>query len=216
MKKITFSLPAAALGEATEAVLLGDFNNWNLDKAIGLKVQADGTLAASIELEAGKSYQYKFLLNNGQWINDWAAHQYIHNADFGVENSVVFVAEEEVIVKETVAKIAAKPVKKAKKTVTAPKTKKVKAEKETPAAKDDLTKIEGIGPKIAKLLGGEGIKTFTDLGKATGKKLKTILEAAGPTFQIHDPASWPKQAKLAAAEKWEDLKALQDKLVAGK
>lgn len=214
MKKIIFSLPAEALGDATEAILLGDFNDWNLDKAIGLKVQADGSLAASVDLEEGKSYEYKFLLNNGQWINDVAADTYAHNPAFGVENSVVIVTEE-IIVSEVAATAKKAPTKKTKKTP-APKAKKEKIVKENISVKDDLTKIEGIGPKISKLLDAEGIKTFNDLGKATSKKLKGILEAAGSKFQVHDPASWPKQAKLAAGGKWEELKSLQDKLIAGK
>jgi len=205
MKKITFTLPAEALGTATEAFLLGDFNEWNLDKGISLSVQPDGSLAASVDLEPGKTYEYRFLLNNGTWINDWAAEQYVHNAVFGVENSVISVPAE---------KKAA-----VKKTKTAAPKKETKAKKEVKpvvAAKEDLTKIEGIGSKIAKLLEAEGITTFAGLGKATGKKLKAILEAAGPKFQLHDPASWPKQAKLAAAGKWDELAALQEKLVGGK
>ncbi|MCH5600202.1 glycoside hydrolase family 13 [Niabella ginsengisoli] len=212
MKKITFTLPAEALGTASEALLLGDFNEWNLDNAIGLSVQPDGSLAASVELEPGKTYEYRFLLNNGTWINDWNAQQYIHNQSFGVENSAITVPAE-IIKEKATPKAKAIATKTVTKKATAPKAKKEKIE---PSVKDDLTKIEGIGNKITKLLEAEGITTFAALGKATGKKLKAILETAGPKFQLHDPASWPKQAKLAAAEKWDELKALQDKLVAGK
>ena len=226
MKKITFKLPAEALGTATAALLLGDFNGWNYENAVSLTVQADGSLAASVELEAGKSYEYRFLLNNGTWINDWAADKYVHNEAFGVENSVVIVPAE--TAKPTAKK--AKPAVTKEKKEAAPKVaatpketvakkaapSKAKKEKVVVPAKDDLTKIEGIGTKIAKLLEADGIVTFADLGKATGKKLKAILEAAGPKFQLHDPASWPKQAKLAAAAKWDELAALQEKLIGGK
>jgi len=211
MKKITFTLPAEALGNATEALLLGDFNNWNSDKGIPLSVQPNGSFAASVDLEPGKSYQYRFLLNNGTWVNDWAAQQYVQDAVFGVENSLITVPSDTTSEKPT-AKKAKTTATKTKKEA-APKVKKVKTEV---AVKEDLTKIEGIGPKIAKLLEAEGIITFAALGKATGKKLKAILEVAGPKFQLHDPASWPKQAKLAAAGKWDELAALQDKLIAGK
>ena len=249
MKKITFTLPAEALGTATEALLLGDFNEWDLDKAIRLIAQPDGSLAVSVDLEPGKSYEYRYYLNNGTWVNDWAAERYVFNEEFGIENSLVIVPEEVVIVVEKKAtkapatkaatpKVAAPEVAAPEATPAAPKVKEkkvapakkapeatvVKKEKAAPAtpavpavpAKDDLTKIEGIGPKIAKLLEAEEIKTFKDLGKATGKKLKAILEAAGPKFQIHDPASWPKQAKLADAGKWDELAALQDTLIGGK
>lgn len=216
MKKVTFKLPAEALGNATKALLLGDFNDWNIDKAIGLEVQADGTLAAVVKLEPGQRYEYRYYLDNGTWVNDNNVESFTDNV-FGSENCVITVAAEEITLVEAPAKKAKATVKKEKKTAEPKAKKEKKAVKEvTEPAKDDLTKIEGIGPKISKLLIAEGIVTFKDLGKATGKKLKAILEVAGPKFQMHDPASWPKQAKLAAAGKWDELKELQDTLNGGK
>ena len=230
MKQITFSLPLEALGEATEALLLGDFNNWNPENAPVLTVQADGILKTNILLEPGKTYEYRFLLNDGRWVNDWAALGYVYKPELNAENSVITIEEEILVITETPVlvektKAAAKksPAKTAKpkaeviieKPKAEPKTTKKVVKAEAPA-KDDLTKIEGIGPKIAKLLEAEGIVTFKDLSKATAKKLKGILDAAGPKFQMHNPTSWPKQAKLAAAGSWEDLKTLQNELTAGK
>ena len=88
----------------------------------------------------------------------------------------------------------------------------------TPKAevKDDLKKIEGIGPKIAELLNNAGIKTFKKLSKTEVKDIKKILLDAGSRFQMHDPGSWPKQAGLAAAGKWDELAALQEVLDGGK
>ena len=97
----------------------------------------------------------------------------------------------------------------------AKETKAAKAEKAEPAA-DDLTKIEGVGKKIAALLAAENILSFKELSKISVKKLKGILEVAGSKFQVHDPTSWPKQAKLAAAGKWEELEELQKELIGGK
>ena len=90
-----------------------------------------------------------------------------------------------------------------------------KAEK-TETVADDLTKVEGIGKKIAELLVAENIVSFKDLSKASAKKLKGILDAAGNKFKMHDPTSWPKQAKLAAAGNWAELGELQKELVGGK
>ncbi len=81
---------------------------------------------------------------------------------------------------------------------------------------DDLTKIEGIGPKAAEALQEAGIKTFAKLSKSTPEKLKEILEKSGGSFNALDPATWPEQAELAAGDKWDELKKLQDKLVGGK
>ncbi|MEM1318810.1 MAG: hypothetical protein AAGG75_01070 [Bacteroidota bacterium] len=83
-------------------------------------------------------------------------------------------------------------------------------------ATDDLKKIEGIGPKIEKLLRAEGIITFAELSKTRLPRLRGILKAAGKRYAIHDPKTWAKQARLAAAGKWKQLKKLQDELMGGK
>ena len=86
-----------------------------------------------------------------------------------------------------------------------------------PVAKpDDLTKIEGIGPKISHLLNVDGIITFAQLAQTQISQLEHILTKAGPRYRMADPATWPEQAALAAADKWDDLKALQNKLHHGK
>ncbi|WP_114790051.1 isoamylase early set domain-containing protein [Niabella yanshanensis] len=174
MKKITFTLPAEALGNATGAVLLGDFNDWNFDKGISLSVQPDGTLAASVELEAGKSYQYRFLLSDGTWVNDWAAQQYVHDAAFGVENSLIIVPAETIVEKvATIAKkvkaavtpkeATAKPKKEAK--AAAPKVKK---EKEATVTKK--VKAEAAAPKEESAKPQKEAKTVAPATKR--KKLK--------------------------------------------
>lgn len=88
----------------------------------------------------------------------------------------------------------------------------------TPAAPvahtDDLTKIEGIGPKINGVLQESGIKTFADLAQADGAQLRTILNAAG--LRVNDPTTWPEQAALAATGQWTALQQLQASLDAGR
>ncbi len=81
---------------------------------------------------------------------------------------------------------------------------------------DDLTKIEGIGPKAAEALHEGGIKTFSKLSKSTPEEIKEILEKSGGHFNALDPGTWPQQAELAASDKWDELKTLQDKLVGGR
>lgn len=99
----------------------------------------------------------------------------------------------------------------------APAPKKAAAPKKEKAPKlDDLKLIEGIGPKIETLLKEGGISTWAELSEAPVERLKEILDAAGPRYQIHDPATWPAQAKLAAEGKWDELKTLQDELVGGR
>lgn len=85
-----------------------------------------------------------------------------------------------------------------------------------PALKEDLTKIEGIGPKIMELLYGGGIFSFEQLAASTPVSIQVILDKAGPRYQMHDPGSWPRQAKLAAAGNWTELEKLQDELDGGR
>jgi large subunit ribosomal protein L27 len=95
--------------------------------------------------------------------------------------------------------------------------KKAAAPKKEKAPKlDDLKVIEGIGPKIETLLKEGGINTWAELAEAPVERLKEILGAAGPRYQIHDPSTWPAQAKMAAEGKWEELKAYQDELTGGR
>ncbi len=91
------------------------------------------------------------------------------------------------------------------------------AKEEAPAAKPDkLTKVEGIGPKIAEVLNNNGIHTFADLAAKDPADIKTMLTEAEGNFAAHVPDTWPTQAKLAADGKWDELKELQDKLDGGK
>lgn len=80
---------------------------------------------------------------------------------------------------------------------------------------DDLTIIEGIGPKINELFKDNGLKTFAQVAKASEPQMRAILEKGGSRFRMANPGTWAQQAALAADNKWADLKALQDKLNAG-
>ena len=119
--------------------------------------------------------------------------------------------------KVEVAAVAAAPVK----------AKAVAAVVETPVAvetvaaaptvkADDLKKIEGIGPKIEELFHNAGIMTFAQLSEASVETMEAILAEAGPRFSTHNPGTWAQQAALAAAGKWDELKAWQDELDGGK
>lgn len=86
----------------------------------------------------------------------------------------------------------------------------------TPVVPDDLKIVEGIGPKIEGLLNNEGILTFAQLAATTTERIKEILDAAGPRFQMHDPTTWPQQSALARDGKWDELKTWQDELNKGR
>ena len=60
---------------------------------------------------------------------------------------------------------------------------------------DDLTKIKGIGPKVASLLNEGSIINFAQLSTTTIADLQAILDKAGSRYRIIDPSTWPEQAK---------------------
>lgn len=174
----------------TPIMILGDFNDWQADKAYQMR-KKNGSYVKSLKLENGKRYEFRYLSKNHDWFNDSEADDYVASPYMGIQNCVVDLSKVPVAV----------PVKKSK-------TKK--------SLKDDLKKIEGIGPKISSILSEKGIDSFEKLSKASVKTLEGILKDAGSRFTMHKPKSWPKQAKLAFQDKWEELKKLQDKLDGGK
>lgn len=95
-----------------------------------------------------------------------------------------------------------------KETKSAPKAKK--------SDKDNLTIVEGVGPKVQELLNENGINTFKDLSSKTAEEIKAILEPKGGIYASMDPGTWPEQAKLAAEGKMDELKAWQEQLDGGK
>ncbi len=110
------------------------------------------------------------------------------------------VAEEKVEAKEEKTEVAAK---------------EEKAEEGEAAVADDLTKIEGIGPKAAEALVGKGVTSYGKLAEASADQIKEILTEASSTLSHLDPTSWPKQAKMAADGKWDELQAWQDEVKGG-
>jgi 1,4-alpha-glucan branching enzyme len=85
--RVTFKLPSKV--NADSAVLLGEFNNWN-NSAVQMKKLKNGDFSATLSLDAGNSYRFRYLLDGSRWENDWAPDGYVAN-DFGTEDSVVAV-----------------------------------------------------------------------------------------------------------------------------
>ena len=93
---------------------------------------------------------------------------------------------------------------------------------EAPVAKksakkgDDLTIIEGIGPKVAAIFAEAGISSFADLAKKSKEELEAILDPNGAVYVAMDPTTWAEQAQLAAEGKMEELETLKKELNGGK
>ena len=80
---------------------------------------------------------------------------------------------------------------------------------------DNLEVIEGVGPKIAHLLRSNGVKSFAQLAGMSPESIHSILHSGGTHFNMADPKTWPDQAKLAAANRWQELRELQDRIFHG-
>jgi len=143
-KKIDFLLPADIADGATSGILLGDFNNWDFNNGVALKQQKDGSLKASVSLQSG-SYEYRYLLNDGRWVNDTQASKYSYKPEFSVENCVIEVVSEIAPVAPkvtTTVKVKATPEAVTEKTKAPAKTAKTKVLVES--------KVEAIAPKTTK------------------------------------------------------------------
>jgi len=95
------------------------------------------------------------------------------------------------------------------------KIKSVKKEKQRVERNDNLKVVEGIGPKIEKLLKLNNINDLEELSETWYDELKLILERAWDNFKIINPRSWPYQAELASSKQWGKLKEYQDFLIWG-
>lgn len=193
--KVTFTLPVDALSDAKEVRVVGDFNNWQWESGTVME-RGQKVFKATLELLQGRHYQFRYIADNGDWENDWAADAYVPSPYFGIDNSVV-VVEDRSRHQGNGTAVSRKPTGQS-------------------LQKDDLKKIEGIGPKIAGLLAEAGIASFRALADAPLEKLQEVLLQAGPRFRMHDPSTWSEQARLAADGEKEALAELQKALKGGK
>ena len=83
--EVTFRMPP--LDDVVELYLCGDFNGWQV-KGVPLRQESDGTWVATLVLDAGMSYRFRYCDNQGRWHNDWEADAYVPN-NFGTEDSVL-------------------------------------------------------------------------------------------------------------------------------
>lgn len=82
----------------------------------------------------------------------------------------------------------------------------------TESVDDDLTKLSGIGPKLAEAMQANGIKHYEQLATLTTDDLNTKLASSGIRYSKAFADSWAEQAKLAAASDWNGLKIYQKTL----
>ena len=86
--KVTFELTPETVGTAEDVKIAGDFSNWT-EEPVAMKKQKNGVFKATLDLETGKEYQFRYLVDDTRWINDEAADKYVPNNLTFEENSVV-------------------------------------------------------------------------------------------------------------------------------
>lgn len=74
--KVKFALPADKVGNAKKVAVVGDFNNWDCN-ANPMKKQKSGVFASTLSLGIDAAYQFRYVLDDTEWINDEMADDYV-------------------------------------------------------------------------------------------------------------------------------------------
>ena len=146
--KVTFSFPATASEGKKSVKLLGDFNNWDSAKAHELKL-GKNEYSSTIELNPG-TYEFRYLIDNMIWENDFHADNYVPSPFAGINNSVLHLPS--VAAKSAPAKTAKPAAKKpavAKPTATKPAAPKAAVKPAAPKAAAPKAAAKPAAPKTA-------------------------------------------------------------------
>jgi 1,4-alpha-glucan branching enzyme len=85
--KVKFSLSGDQYKSASSILLVGDFNNWQIGETPFKKAKT-GVWSVSLDLETGKEYQFRYLIDGTNWENDSEADNFVPSG-LGFENSVI-------------------------------------------------------------------------------------------------------------------------------
>ncbi len=88
--KVTFRLEKKSVGQANKVAVAGEFNNWRADKT-PMKALKNGDFTATITLDKGREYQYRYVVDGKHWITDEAADKFVETGVDNAQNSVVVV-----------------------------------------------------------------------------------------------------------------------------
>jgi 1,4-alpha-glucan branching enzyme len=88
--RVTFRLPEIAVPDAKSVCIVGDFNDWNIH-ANRMKRLKNGDYMIKLELERGREYQFRYLIDETKWENDWNADKYVKSPYGDTDNSVIIV-----------------------------------------------------------------------------------------------------------------------------
>ncbi len=88
--KVTFHLSKEMAGTARKVAVAGDFNEWQSDET-PMKAMKNGDFTASLQLPKGHEYQYRFVLDDQEWITDESAEKHVYCKFANANNAVVVV-----------------------------------------------------------------------------------------------------------------------------
>lgn len=88
--KVTFRLSPEEVPDATHVHIVGEFNNWST-RQTPMKKLKGGAFTLTLDLETGRDYQFRYLLDGQTWINDPAADSYAPSGFSGSDNAVVSI-----------------------------------------------------------------------------------------------------------------------------
>ena len=88
--RVTFELPSTVWAERVN--LVGEFNDWDTLSTPMTRKRADANWEVIIELETGRRYRFRYLVDGIEWLNDWHADDFIENL-YGSDDSVVDLTE---------------------------------------------------------------------------------------------------------------------------
>ena len=91
--RVTFRLPRSAAPDAKSVCIVGDFNKWDIH-ANPMEKQENGDYIAVFGLESGREYQFRYLIDESRWENDWNADKYVSSPYGDSENSVIIALNE--------------------------------------------------------------------------------------------------------------------------
>lgn len=88
--KVSFEIPKEAAKNAEKVCVVGEFNNWD-EYAAPMKKLKNGKFTITLDLGTGKEYEFRYLIDEKDWENDWEADKYVKTEFGDSDNSVVVV-----------------------------------------------------------------------------------------------------------------------------
>lgn len=84
--RVTFELPSNMWAERVN--LVGEFNEWDTAATPMRRHRSDSNWKTTLELETGKRYRFRYLIDGKEWLNDWHADDHVENP-YGTHDSVI-------------------------------------------------------------------------------------------------------------------------------